>query len=220
LEDKEMNAPLMHPALRNHDVGLRLDAGANGMCLTPEEFEAVSDWDENYRYELIQGVVVVNPAVSTGEADPNDDLGYLLRKYQETHPQGHFLDLTVYERDVRVGNNIRRCDRAIWTGLGRDPDVHRDIPSIVIEFVSAGRRNFLRDFVDKRREYLAAGVLEYWVINRFSGSMHVFFPPGGLVAERVVEESETYCTPLLPGFELPLARILAKGVRWDKPKNR
>jgi Uma2 family endonuclease len=216
-----MNAPLMHPALLDHDTGLRLDAGANGIYMTAEEFEAINDWDENYRYELIEGVVVVNPAVSTGEADPNDDLGHLLRSYQDSHPNGHVLDLTVYERDVRVGNNtIRRCDRAIWIGVGRDPDTRRDVPTIVVEFVSSGRRNFLRDFIDKRREYLAAGVKEYWVINRFTGSMHVFFPPGGLTVERVVEESETYTTPLLPGFELPLARILAKGLRWDKPKRK
>jgi Uma2 family endonuclease len=216
-----MNAPLMHPALMDHDTGLRLDAGANGMYMTVEEFEAISDWDENYRYELIEGVVVVNPAVSTGEADPNDELGYLLRHYQKTHPHGKIVDLTVYERDVRVGKKtIRRCDRAIWIGLGHDPDMRRDVPTIVVEFVSSGRRNFLRDFVDKRREYLAAGVKEYWVINRFTGSMHVFFPPGGLIVERVVEESETYTTPLLPGFELPLAPVLAKGVRWDKPKRK
>ena len=50
--------------------------------------------------------------------------------------------------------------------------------------------------------------------------MHVFLPPGGAADERVVEESEIYTTPLLPGFELPLARILAKAVRWDKPKRK
>jgi Uma2 family endonuclease len=216
-----MNAPHLHPAMAEVESSLRLDAGANGMYMTPEEFEAIDDWDENYRYELIQGVVVVNPAVSDGEADPNDDLGYLLRHYKETHPLGSVLDYTVYERDVRVGKKtIRRCDRALWIGLGRDPDTRRDVPTIVVEFVSSGRRNFLRDFVDKRQEYLAAGVKEYWVINRFGGTMHVFFPPDGLKAERVVEESETYTTPLLPGFELPLARILAKGVRWDKPRSK
>jgi hypothetical protein len=41
-----MNAPLMHPALREEDTGLRLDAGANGMYMTAEEFEAINDWDE------------------------------------------------------------------------------------------------------------------------------------------------------------------------------
>src|SRR5262245_50340721 len=97
-----MNAPLLPPNLRADDYRLRLDAGANGMRMTAEEFESITDCDEHFRYELINGVIIVSPAVSTGEADPNEDLGYLLRYYQENHPQGRALDFTVYERDVRV----------------------------------------------------------------------------------------------------------------------
>ncbi len=213
-----MNAPLLHPALMDDAAGIRLDLNANGILMTAEEFEAVTEWDEHYRYELINGVVVVNPAVSISEADANEELGRLLRNYAELHPQGKVLDLTVYERDVRVTRNtIRRCDRALWIGLGREPDIRQDIPTIIVEFVSSGRRNFLRDYVDKRREYLAAGVREYWVINRFTASLHVFFPEGSPLEERVVSESEIYATPRLPGFELPLARLVAKAVRWDKP---
>jgi Uma2 family endonuclease len=186
------------------------------MLMSPAEFEAVRDWDQQYRYELIHGVVVVSPAVSIGEADPNEDLGYLLRAYQETHPAGKVLDLTVYERDVYVSENIRRCDRALWVGLGREPDLRKDVPAIVVEFVSEGRRNMLRDYVEKRSEYLAGGVKEYWVINRFTRLMHVFTPPLDENREQVVQESETYTTPLLPGFELPLGRLLAKANRWEK----
>ena len=50
--------------------------------------------------------------------------------------------------------------------------------------------------------------------------MQVFYPLGGLTLERVVEESETYTTLLLPGFELPLVSILAKAIRWDRPKRK
>jgi len=37
-------------------------------------------------------------------------------------------------------------------------------------------------------------------------------PQGSI--ELVVAEQETYQTPLLPGFELPLARLLAVADRW------
>lgn len=211
-----MNALLSDPALRDETASLRLDASANGMLMSPAEFEAVRDWDQQYRYELIHGVVVASPAVSIGEADPNDDLGHLLRTYQESHPAGKILDLTVYERDVYVSDNIRRCDRALWVGLGREPDLRRDVPAIVVEFVSAGRRNLLRDYVEKRGEYLAGGVKEYWVINRYTRLMHVFTPPLDENRELVVSENETYTTPLLSGFELPLGRLLAKATRWEK----
>ena len=36
-----------------------LTAGLAGILMTPEEFDAVEEWDEDYRYELVQGVLVV-----------------------------------------------------------------------------------------------------------------------------------------------------------------
>ena len=49
----------------------------------------------------------------------------------------------------------------IWAGLGRLPNPKRDVPTIAFESVSAGKRNWKRDYVDKREEYLEAGVVEH-----------------------------------------------------------
>ena len=46
----------------------------NGMRMTPEEFDAVEEWDENYVFELVEGVVVVSPPPSIRERGPNDIL--------------------------------------------------------------------------------------------------------------------------------------------------
>src|SRR2546425_7316432 len=90
---------------------------SNGILMTPEEFDR-ADFEEGWRYELINGVLIVSPIPSLGEADPNDELGYWLRKFQEEHPQGTALNLTVPERTIMTGKNRRRADRAIWAGLG------------------------------------------------------------------------------------------------------
>src|SRR5688572_23107080 len=119
----------------------RLSPAIAGAILTPEEFDAVEDVDERYVYELINGVLVVTPFPPAEVRAPNELLGYLLRTYQGKHPQGQCLDYTVYSHLVRVGGNRRRADRVIWAGLGRLPDVDRDPVTIVIEHVSAGRRN-------------------------------------------------------------------------------
>jgi hypothetical protein len=50
---------------------LKLDQLSNGMLMTPEEFDAVTDYDEQYVYELIHGVVIVVPAPGEAELDPN-----------------------------------------------------------------------------------------------------------------------------------------------------
>ena len=80
----------------------------------------------------------------------------------------------------------------------------------MIEFVSAGRRSRQRDYEAKRDEYREAGIAEYWVIDRFRRQMTVFRQPAADVPKLVVREGEVYTSPLLPGFELPVSRLLAE----------
>jgi len=198
----------------------RFGLRSSGIAMTPQQFDTApeSAWDDRYRYVLINGVLVVTPPVSDAEADPNDDLGHMLRTFKQSHPLGGVLDRTMPERTVPGTPNRRRCNRAIWTGLGRVPDTQRDIPSIVVEFVSAQRRDVFRDYELKRDEYLTAGVQEYWVIDRFRRTMTVYRNGFTGPDTQVVKETETYQTGLLPGFELPIARLLAKADDWSASK--
>ena len=133
------------------------------------------------------------------------------------HPQGSSLDSTLPEEMIQTKQNRRRADRAIWAGLGRDPE-EGEAPTIVVEFVSSGKVNQERDYVAKRAEYREIGVREYWVIDRFRRTLTVFIFGGETDQERVIPEKQSYETPLLPGFELPLARLLTLADRWAKKK--
>src|SRR5262249_52697151 len=73
------------------ETGLYLCLELAGTLMTPEEFDAVEDYDENYRYELINGVLIVAPIASGEETGPNEELGRWLRNYREQHPQGSVL---------------------------------------------------------------------------------------------------------------------------------
>jgi Uma2 family endonuclease len=182
-----------------------------GTLMTPEEFDAVKEWDENYVYELIHGVLIVSPPPLESERDPNDELGYLLRSYKYSHPQGPALDLTLPEQWVRTKDSRRRADRIIWAGLGRQPNPRRDKPTIAVEFVSRGKRSRIRDYEEKKREYRDLGIEEYWIIDRFRRTLTVSRKRG---RDLVIHEGQTYTTRLLPGFELDLARLLAVADRW------
>lgn len=172
---------------------------SNGRLMTAEEFDAVADWAPGHRYELIHEVLVVLPPPGFGERRPNDYLGYLIDHYRRTHPQGGCVDSTAFEQGIACGANRRRADRAIWVGFGAAFDPDEDVPTIAVEFVSNSSRDRRRDYLEKRAEYAAAGVREYWVIDRFARDMTVFV---GADETRVVAEDEAYTTPLLPGFEL------------------
>jgi Uma2 family endonuclease len=198
---------------------LVLRPGMAGALLTPRQFDA-ADWDgEGEIYELINGVLVVSPPPLEEERDPNGELEYLLRDYRRQHPKGEALDRTLPEQRIRTRRNRRRADRVIWAGLGRKP--RRDeVPTIAVEFVSKDRRDWLRDYKVKKREYKAVGVKEYWIINRFRRIMTVFVNEPGGSREIIVGEHEIYRTPLLPGFELPLAQLLAAADYWEKPARK
>ena len=195
---------------------VRLTPALAGVRISPEEFDAVEDCDERYKYELVNGVLIATPPPSAGERGPNDTLGHLLQLYRETHDQGSALDLTLPESEIRTSKNRRRADRVIWTGLGRTPNVRRDLPSIVIEFVSKDKRDFQRDYVDKREEYAEAGIREYWIIDRFRRVMTVIQWDADEVDEIEVQQADRYSTPLLPGFELPLAKLLSVADELDE----
>jgi Uma2 family endonuclease len=182
--------------------------------MTPEEFDAIEDYDESYQYELVHGVLVVTPFATEAERHPNDILGHWLRTYQEKQPGDKILDETLFELYIGTHDSRRRADRVVWAGLGRAPDRALDVPTIVVEFPAAGRVAWKHDYIEKRNEYLAIGVREYWVIDRFQRVMTVYFDDAGKPGERRVAEGDVYRTDLLPGFELPLARLLAAADKW------
>ena len=185
---------------------------ANGMLMTPEEFDTAAEWDPDFRYELVNGVLIVSPPADIGERGPSEYLGVILAMYKMNHPPGFHLDDTVFEETVATAVGRRHMDRAIWTDLGRQPRTMEDIPSIAIEFVSDSSRDRKRDYVHKRQEYEEIGVREYWVIDRFRRQMTVFRGPD----TQIIPESEIYRTDLLPGFELDLAKLFAKADAWTR----
>lgn len=185
-----------------------------GSFLAPEEFDQ-AEFVEGWRYELINGLLIVSPSPSLNERDPNELLGHLLATYSEG-PNGAAFNLTTYEHTVKTGDNRRRADRVVWAGLGRLPK-SGDPPTIVIEFVSAGRRNRKRDYEAKKGEYRDLDCREYWIFDRFNGMLTVIRYEQSGDSQIVLKEDAVYSTPLLPGFELPLSRLFERANRWVDP---
>ena len=66
---------------------LKLTPEMAGMRMSPEEFDAVEEWDEDYNYELVEGVLVVVPPVSESERGPNEMLGICCSSTRNTTPR-------------------------------------------------------------------------------------------------------------------------------------
>lgn len=197
---------------------LRLGRYSNGLKMAATEFDAIEDYDRRFRYELIDGVVIVSPIEPAAVASPNDELGYLLRFYKYHHQKGCGVDETLPNQYLRLEGSRRLADRVIWTQLGRFPYVDKDVPTVAAEFVSRRKRDRVRDYEEKRKEYPAAGVKEYWIIDPFKRILTVCVKRRGKVVDQVFQEHEIYRTDLLPGFELPIRRLLDLAAAYEKQK--
>lgn len=109
----------------------------------------------------------------------------------------------------------RKADRVIWVGLGR---LLRRVenPTVAIEFVSSRKRDRVLDYETKCTEYQKAKVQEYWILDRFQKIMTVHILEDGKYRKKVLHARQTYRTKLLPGFEVPLARLFTLADQWDE----
>jgi Uma2 family endonuclease len=164
---------------------------SNGTLMTPQEFDNADpdDFDPLWDYELINGVLVVSPIPLEEEADPNEELGHMLRTDKESHPLGNALNKTLQERYVKCGRNRRKPDRLIWAGLGRHPR-RGEKPTIIVEFVSSRKRDRDRDYVAKRTDYEKIRVQEYWIIDRFEKTMTAHILVAGKFRKKVLDAGQ------------------------------
>jgi len=81
-------------------------------------------------------------------------------------------------------------------------------PELVVEIGSPSTRR--RDETIKRRLYERAGVSEYWTVDPELDLVRVYRRTDGVFARPIelsAEAGDVLTTPLLPGLDLPLARI-------------
>ena len=194
----------------------RIGPRCNGMSMTRTEFQEHDNWTPGYRYELVRNVLVVNPQPEMGARVANDALSHWLRTYRDCHENGWTLNETLPSHLIETGTCQRIADRAVWTGQGAALDPMVDAPTIVVDIVSRRSRDRQRDYIEKWDEYRAIGVREYWVIDRFRRCLTVCTATD----EQTINADGVHTTPLLPGFELSVPRLLAIADRYMPPRRR
>jgi Uma2 family endonuclease len=103
----------------------------------------------------------------------------------------------------------RHPDLAIYkTPPPREDDVWSIwIPELVIEVVSLA--SALRDYEEKREEYLAFGVKEYWIIDAERQEMLVLIRFRGKWREQTIHPGEIYESKQFPGFRFDCAAVMS-----------
>ncbi len=118
-------------------------------------------------------------------------------------PRTRFPDLTVLD-DVHL------------TLLARRATVTRDMPPprIVVEVVSPGDENsdeYVRDYHDKRDQYVAIGIPEYWLIDPDREWVKVGTLVSGAYQFVTFRGNGSIVSPTFPGLNLTAAQVLGAG---------
>jgi len=186
----------------------RMGVNSPAVKLTYDDF--VHFPDDRKRHELIDGEHYVTPSPNTKHQRTSGTLYFLIRTWLEAHPVGQifsapydvvFSEFDVVEPDLLYLSNERAAQ--VLTPLHA-----RGVPELVIEIASKGTRK--RDETIKRRLYERVGVSEYSIVDPEIDVVRVHRRQDerfGRPIELSREAGDVLTTPLLPGPDLPLARI-------------
>ncbi len=164
-----------------------------------------------YLYELARGVVQVVDVPGGIQAEITAFIQRKLDRYWDDHLDR--ITLIAGGSDCRIEApdlvSERHPDRAVYLSPrpAKDPPWADWVPEIAIEVVSRGGEH--RDYHDKREDYLAAGVQEYWIVDPQKRTMLALIRRGDHWHEQLVSERDPYHTEHLPRFELVLKDIFS-----------
>ncbi len=131
-----------------------------------ESEEAFEAWcDEDIRAEYLNGKVIMHCPAGTDHEDDVIGLGAILRILIDQKGLGRVLGSNT---QIRLHSGKRRVPDLVFVAKERleiiRPTYIDGAPDLVVEFVSDD--STVRDWREKYWEYEAAGVKEYWVIDR------------------------------------------------------
>jgi Uma2 family endonuclease len=183
--------------------------------LTFDEYLAYDDGTDT-RYELVDGELVAMPP----ESPENLKLSrFLLLQLLQHLP----LEQVVYNTEVEVTGRRARCrvpdllvhteeSAAALAGSNR-ATLTRDMPppALVVEVVSPGEANRIRDYRYKHTEYAARGIAEYWIIDPETHQVTVCQWVEGQYEDTVMQGDDPIRSAVIPALELTVNQLFALG---------
>jgi Uma2 family endonuclease len=198
-------------------VRLRLGPADNGRKMTLEEFWDADD-EPGYFFEVVRGVLEVSDTPGLFHFQVVHNLHEMFSEHRRQHPK---LILRIGRgSDVRFIIPELETDRhpdiaVVFFGTAQKDFRGDKLPHLAVEVVSPGSRSRKRDYEEKRVDYLAIGLLEYWIVDPEERMVTVLVRQEveGVAgwAERVFRDSDVIASDLLAGF------VGTVGELWTNP---
>ena len=176
--------------------------------LTVEDYRATP---EGTRYQLVEGeLYLTSPSPRYTHQAIVWNLVGILSRYLERHPVGRAF---VAPFDVFLSDNDVVQPDVFFVANDRlkvlqDDGIH-GAPDLVIEVLSPSTAQL--DKKAKRRAYAQAGVKEMWLVDPLLSQIQRYdFAQDTAKPVELIEENETFQTPLLPGLIFAAADIFKR----------
>ena len=192
----ELNESKVSEAIRDYDKNKRY---------TYADYES---WDDEYRYELIDGKVFMMSAPSTAHQSILGELHRQLANFLRGKSCRAFLapydvclsglgdeDDTVVQPDIMVVCDESKIDKKRCNGA----------PDMVIEILSPSTSN--RDLFIKLKKYQNAGVREYWIVDPDAKAVNAHLLENGRYVINSYESDETIAVNVLDGCVVTLSDV-------------
>ena len=183
------------------------DGQYNGVRMTADEFFDLPD--DGYRYELVQGVVVMSPSPKPRHQLVATEILRQLANYLHARRIGRVLpDTDVHlGRDVAGKDFVYRPDILFILAERWRIENNRLVgpPDLAVEVVSPGSRRF--DSQTKKEDYERFGLREYWLVDPERRSMTFYRRDDqGRFVEALID-GDVFRSEAVPGFELELRLV-------------
>ena len=172
-------------------------------------YEDYLTWDDDARYEIIDGVAYAHAAPSTAHQRISGEVfrqlaNFLRDKPCNVFPAPYAVRLhtvegkdSVVEPDILVVCDKTKIDDQGCTGA----------PDLIIEILSSSTAAY--DMVIKFNTYLQAGVREYWIVDPDSRIVNVYVLKDGEYITHAYAQTDTVAVHVLERCTITLADVFA-----------
>lgn len=181
---------------------------------TIDDIEFLPD-HENHKYELIGGELFVSHAPHLTHQLTIANLIFEFRQYLEGNPIGKVFPgpgVIFTREDAVIPDLVFATHETINAKVTGDdekfPGKFNAAPELLIEVLSYGKRDLVRDRVLKREIYGRFGVKEFWIVDGMLNEIEVYRLEGE--NEELVKRftlGEEIESPLLPDFKLKVSDV-------------
>lgn len=169
---------------------------------TVQDLEVLPE-NEWTRYEIIDGELFVTPTPHRRHQQVCGKIFRTLDAWSESTGLGE----TIVAPGVLFSQADSVIPDVVWVSRERLAQIEDEAghltgaPELVVEVLSPGKQNELRDKEDKLKLYSIHGVREYWIVDRFTQKVEIYRrEKAQLILVATLLDNDEITSPLLPEF--------------------